>query len=327
MYNAITDVPGIKVGHYTDLDAATGCTVVLCEQGAVGGVDVRGSAPGTRETDLLRPGNLVQMAHGVLLSGGSAFGLDAAGGVMRYLEGRNIGYDMRVARVPIVPAAILYDLGIGDAKVRPGPDQGYAACAAAASGPVAEGTVGAGTGATVAKALGMDHAIKGGIGTASVTLSDGTVVGALAAVNAGGEVFDADNGVVLAGPRNTENNGFVSTLAVLKSRVKPEEQSPVNTTIAVIATNATLTKEQANKLAQMADDGFARAIRPVHTMGDGDLVFALATGEKKGEVQMNLLGAVAAEVMTQAIMRGVLLATGLAGVPAVRELPFGQAGR
>ena len=327
MYNAITDVPGIKVGHYTDLHAATGCTVVLCEQGAIGGVDVRGSAPGTRETDLLRPGNLVQMAHGVLLSGGSAFGLDAAGGVMRFLEERNIGYEMRVARVPIVPAAILYDLGIGDAKVRPGPDQGYAACVAAVSGPVAEGTVGAGTGATVAKVLGMEHAIKGGMGTASVTLPDGTVVGALAAVNAGGEVFDADTGVVLAGPRNLENNGFASTLEVLKSRVKPEEQAPVNTTIAVVATNATLTKEQANKLAQMADDGFARAIRPVHTMGDGDLVFALATGEKKGDVQMNLLGAVAAEVMAQAIMRGVLQATGLAGIPAVRELPFGQAGR
>ena len=322
MYNALTDIPGIRVGHYTDARAATGCTVVLCEAGAVGGVDISGSAPGTRETDLLRPGNLVQQVHAVLLSGGSAFGLDAAGGVMRYLEERGVGYEMRAARVPIVPAAILYDLGIGDPAVRPGPQEGYLACQAATDGPVAEGSVGAGTGATVGKALGMDFATKGGLGTASTVLPDGTIIAALVAVNAAGDVVDPDTGEVLAGPRSADGRGFLRTLDILKARTQPQPvpAAPSNTTLGVVATNAVLTKEQTNKLAQMADDGYARAIRPSHTMGDGDLVFALATGSKPGDVQLTTLGAVAAEVMALAIIRAVTQAERLAGVPAARDV-------
>ena len=322
MYNALTDIPGIRVGHYTDTRAATGCTVVLCEAGAVGGVDIRGSAPGTRETDLLRPGNLVQQVHAVLLSGGSAFGLDAAGGVMRYLEERGVGYEMRAARVPIVPAAILYDLGIGDPAVRPGPQEGYRACQAATDGPVAEGSVGAGTGATVGKALGIEFATKGGLGTASAVLADGTIIAALVAVNAAGDVVDPDTGEVLAGPRSADGRGFLRTLDILKTRTQPQPApaAPTNTTLGVVATNAVLTKDQANKLAQMADDGYPRAIRPSHTMGDGDLVFALATGGKLGEVQLTTLGAVAAEVMALAIIRAVTQAEGLAGVPAARDV-------
>lgn len=317
--NALTDVPGIRVGHWTDRRAVTGCTVVLCEAGAVGGVEVRGAAPGTRETDLLRPGTLVERVHAVVLGGGSAFGLDAATGVMRYLEERGVGYEMRGARVPIVPAAILYDLGIGSAQVRPGAAEGYEACRAASSERPAEGSVGAGTGAVVGKALGMERATKGGIGTASVRLEDGTVVAALVAVNAMGEVVDADTGAVLAGPRDVEGTGFLRTLDILKQRARAAV-SPTNTTIGVVATNAVLSKEQANRLAQMADDGYARAIRPAHTMGDGDLVFVLATGEHRGEATLTLLGATAAEVVARAIGRAVLEAEGLGGIPSAREV-------
>lgn len=320
LHNAISDVPGIRVGHWTDREAATGCTVVLCEEGAVGGVDVRGSAPGTRETDLLRPMNLVQQAHAVLLSGGSAFGLDAASGVMRYLEERGVGFETRVARVPIVPAAILFDLGIGAAQVRPSAQEGYAACLAASEGPLTEGTVGAGTGATVGKARGQEWSTKGGLGTASVPAGGDLLVGAIVAVNAFGEVVDPETGAIIAGPRS-EEGGFLCTLDLLRQRTEPQPALPTNTTIGVVATNARLTKEQANKMAQMAHDGLARAIRPAHTMGDGDVLFALATGTAEQEpVNLTALGAAAAEAVARAIVRAVLQAEGLCGVPAAREL-------
>ena len=326
---AITDVAGIEVGHHTDLEHATGCTVVLCRQGAIGGVDVRGSAPGTRETDLLRPGNLVERVHAVLLSGGSAYGLDAASGVMRYLEERDIGFRMGEVVVPIVPAAILYDLGLVTSKVRPGYEDGYHACEAASSQPVAEGTVGAGTGATVGKALGMERAVKGGIGTASLDLGDGIVVGALAAVNAAGGVVDPETGRIVAGPRREDNHSFYDSVELMTQPGfgLPQSQAAVqaNTTLGVIATNASLSKEQANKLAERGQDGMALAIRPCHTLGDGDVVFALATGTEDGAVdriQMTRLGATAAHVMAQAILRAATQATGLGGVPSIGDLGY-----
>lgn len=317
--DAITDVRGIKVGHWTDRRAATGCTVVLCERGAVGGVDVRGAAPGTRETDLLRPGNLVQEAHAVLLTGGSAFGLDAATGVMRWCEEHGVGYlATGGARVPIVPGAVVYDLGIGRGDVRPDAAAGYAATSAAKGGRVAEGSVGAGTGATVAKVLGMPGALKGGIGTASES-AGALVVGAIVVVNAGGEIVDSTNGSVVAGPRG-EDGRFVPTLQAMRDRLVPPPL-PENTTIAVVATNARLSKEQTNRLATVAHDGYARAIRPVHTMSDGDTIFALATGEREleGLADLRLLQALAAVAVERAIVKGVLAAKSLAGVPSVSE--------
>ena len=306
-HNAITDVPGIRVGHATNREAMTGCTVVLCpKDGAVGGVDQRGGSPGTRETDLLRPMHLVQRVHAVLLAGGSAFGLDAAGGVVHWLEEQGIGYDTGVARVPIVPAAILNDLKVGRADVRPDAAMGYAACQAAGEGPVAEGSVGAGTGCTVGTILGHGRASKAGLGTASVDLGGGLVVGAIVAVNAFGDVVDPRSGQILAGARVLRGEGFADTLATMKglvgkaiSRIGSRNQ----TVIGVVATNARLTKEGANKVAQMAHDGLARAVRPAHTLFDGDTLFALATGQKQGDV--NLVGAFAAEVVAEAIVRAV----------------------
>ena len=327
---AITNVPGIEVGHYTDAEHATGCTVILCRQGAVGGVDVRGSAPGTRETDLLRPGNLVERVQALLLSGGSAYGLDAAAGVMRYLEERGIGFRMGEVVVPIVPAAILFDLGLVTSKVRPGPQEGYQACDSASSQVVPEGSVGAGTGATVGKALGMQRAVKGGVGTASADLGDSLVVGAIAAVNAVGSVVDPQTGRVVAGPRREDGQGFYDTMELMAQpdfiRPQPQADARANTTLGVVATNALLTKSQTNKLAERGQDGMALAIRPCHTTGDGDVVFALATGMWEGVVdrtQMTRLGAAAAQVMARAILRAVTQATGLGGIPAVGELGHG----
>jgi L-aminopeptidase/D-esterase-like protein len=321
--NAITDIAGIQVGHFTNRKAATGCTVILCPEGAVAGVDVRGSAPGTRETDLLRPGNLVQQVHGVLLSGGSAFGLDAASGVMRYLEENGIGFHIGPAVVPIVPAAIIFDLGLVTHTVRPGPEEGYAACRNADEGPVDEGSVGAGTGATVGKALGRARATKGGLGTASVSLGNITV-GALAVVNAMGDVVDPDTGQVLAGPRDQENQGFLNTMDILTRPEKmagaESEAVPSNTTLAVVATDASLNKEQTNKLAQVGQDGLALAVRPCHSMGDGDVVFALATGKSSAEVNMRQLCAAATLAVARAVVRGALMAEGLGGVPSAREV-------
>ena len=326
--NAITDVPGTKVGHADDPQALTGCTVVLCERGAVGGVDQRGGAPGTRETDLLRPMHLVQKVHAVLLAGGSAFGLDAATGVMKYLEERGIGFDAQVARVPIVPAAILFDLGLGDSKVRPDAAMGYRACENASTQRPAEGNAGAGMGASVGKILGAGGAMKAGLGTASVDLGGGCVVGALAAVNALGDVVDPASGRILAGARPAKlgpvrvggDGPFANTLEVMRGFVGKTAMrfaSRANTVIGVVATNAALTKDEANKVAQMAHDGLARAVRPAHTLFDGDTIFALSTGEKN--VDVNIVGAFAAEVMAQAIVRAVLQAKAAGGLPAAAD--------
>jgi len=327
--HSITDVPGLRVGHAQDEEALTGCTVVLCEAGAVCGVDQRGGAPGTRETDLLHPMHLVQKVHAILLSGGSAFGLDAASGVMRYLEERGVGYDVQVAHVPIVPAAILNDLQIGRADVRPDANMGYQACLNATTEPPQAGNVGAGTGATVGKMLGMSQAMKSGIGCASYEISPGVVVGAIAAVNAAGDVIDPQNGVIIAGARTTYlgpvklgfGEYFADSLQVMKSlagRVGLRLANRSNTVIGVVATNARLNKEQANKVAQMAHDGLARTVRPAHTMFDGDTIFALSTGRRTADV--NLVGAFAAEVFAQAILDAVLSAHPAAGLPSASNL-------
>lgn len=321
---AITDIAGIKVGHFTDARRPTGCTVVLAEQGATGGVDVRGAAPGTRETDLLNPLNTVEQIHGVVLSGGSAFGLDAAAGVVRYLEEKAIGYDMGVARVPIVTAAVLYDLGVGDARIRPDGEAGYKACRAANADPPAEGNVGAGAGASVGKLFGLDRAMKGGVGTAAVR-AGGFAVGAIVAVNAAGDVVDPHTGNVIAGARTKDGKAMLDVRqAILRGEVAAGAQAGrgpgTSTTIGVVATDAMLTKAQANKVAQMAHDGLARAISPVHTPLDGDTVFALATGKAGKSASVMLIGALAAEVMAAAIVRAVRAAKGLPGLPSATEL-------
>ena len=325
LHNTITDVPGIQVGHAQDEIALTGCTVILCESGAVGGVDQRGGAPGTRETDALHPMHLVDQLHGILLAGGSAFGLDAATGVVRYLEEKGVGFDTQIAKVPIVPAAILFDLSIGNPNVRPDASMGYQACLNASSNPCEEGNVGAGCGATVGKILGMKQAMKSGIGSASIEIGDGVIVGAIAAVNAFGDVVDPQNGQIIAGARTTnlgpfrlgEAGYFADTMQVMKSlagRTILSFASRGHTIIGVVATNAKLNKEQVNKVAQMAHDGLARCIRPAHTMLDGDTIFALATGKRPADV--NIVGAFAAEVFSQAILNAVKTAHPAGGLPA-----------
>jgi L-aminopeptidase/D-esterase-like protein len=323
--NAITDIPGIEVGQAQDDEALTGCTVILCRKGAVGGVDVRGGAPGTRETDLLNPINLVDKVHAVVLAGGSAFGLDAASGVMKYLAEQKIGYGLGAARVPIVPAAILFDLGLGKSARHPDPEMGYAAASAATSGPVAEGNAGAGTGATVGKIFGMAGAMKSGLGTSSIEIGGGVVVGAIVAVNAFGDVLDPATNQIIAGARPTRigplklggAGQFADTLEVMKSfagRTILSLATGGNTVIGVVATNAKFDKAQATKMAQMAQDGLARTIRPAHTMLDGDTIFALATGQKKADV--SIVGAYAAEALAQAIMRAVKAAKPAGGLPS-----------
>jgi L-aminopeptidase/D-esterase-like protein len=306
--NAITDVPSIKVGHATDLVAQTGCTVILCEEGAVAGVDVRGSAPGTRETDAIRPMCLVQKAHAILLTGGSAFGLDAACGVMQYLEERGYGFPAGPVKVPIVPAAVIFDLNVGDPKVRPDRQMGYQACLNANAGKVAEGNVGAGTGATVGKYRGMKSS-KGGLGTVSLTLSgkaiDGgsdIIVGALVVVNALGNIVDPQTGKIIDGAKNPDTGEFVDIVEEMIIDSKFDSEFP-NTTIGVVATNAALDKEGATKVAQMAHDGLAMAIRPVHTLYDGDTIFALSTGSQRADV--TIIGAVAAKLVVEAVVRAV----------------------
>lgn len=316
----LTAVAGVKVGHHTLSERPTGCTVILVEAGAVAGVDVRGSAPGTRETDLLNPLNMVEQVHAVVLSGGSAFGLDAASGVVRYLEERNIGFDVRVAKVPIVPAAILFDLGIGDAKIRPTAECGYQAARAATTDPVQEGNVGAGAGATVGKLTGMSHAMKAGIGSAAITLPTGLTVAAIVAVNAVGDIIDPATGQVIAGARLDNGKSFADVRKLLKAGTLQSRRVGQNTTIGVVATNAKLTKVQASKVAQMAHDGFARAISPVHTPTDGDTIFAIATGTHTQAADLLTVGALAAEVMAEAIVRAVRTATGIPGYPAAKDL-------
>jgi len=322
MSPAITDVPGVLVGHAQDLDALTGCTIVLTAEGATAGVDVRGGAPGTRETDLLDPTAMVSVVHAIALCGGSAFGLAAATGVVDWLRERGIGFDTGVAKVPIVPAAVIFDLGLGRADRWADAAMGYAACAAAGA-TVAEGCVGAGTGATVGKLLGPAGAVKSGVGTWSERLADGTTIGALAVCNAWGDIYRQADGQIIAGTRDPESGRVADSLALLR---QPAYQSALgaaaaarNTTLAVVATDARLTKAEATKLAQMAQDGLARAIRPVHTPFDGDTVFTLATVRRAGPA-LAILGAVAADVLAHAIERSVLEATSMGGLPTARDL-------
>ena len=310
-------LPNIRIGHFTDAERGTGCTVVLCEGGAVAGVDVRGAAPGTRETDLLHPSNLVTHVHAVLLSGGSAFGLAAADGVMRYLYERGVGFPAGPARVPIVPAAVLFDLGLGPVAW-PDAEAGYQACVAASDQVPAEGSVGAGTGATVGKLLGPQQGVKGGIGFASLRLADGVTVAALVACNGAGSVVDPTTGRIVAGPRDPQG-GFVDGVALLTAGASASPFGGTNTTIGVVMTDAGLTKAQAYALARVAHDGLAWAVRPAHTPFDGDTLFALSLGDRPANPMA--LGAAAAVAVSQAIGRGVLAATGLHGVPAVRDLP------
>ncbi len=320
---SITDVPGITVGHAHDLEALTGVSVVLATQGAVGGVDVRGGAPGTRETDLLAPEAAVQEVHAVALCGGSAMGLAAVTGVVDWLRERGVGFDVGVARVPIVPAAVIFDLAIGSSSRFPDAPMGYAACAAAGlSGE--EGCVGVGLGATVGKLLGVSQCMKSGLGTWSETLPDGTTVGALVVVNAFGDVR-RDGGPLIAGARSPIDGRMADSMAVLRDpRLLPafggaRGREGANTTLAVVATDATLTKAEARKLAQMAQDGLARTIRPIHTPFDGDTVFTLATGRRPLS-HMLILGSIAAEVLARAVERAALAATSMAGLPAARDL-------
>ena len=321
---AITDVPGIEVGHFTDERRPTGCTVVIAREGAVAGVDVRGAAPGTRETDLLAPTNLVDKVHGILLAGGSAWGLDAATGVVRWLEEQGVGLDVRYARLPLVPAAVLFDLVVGDARIRPDAHAGYEACKAASTRAPAEGNVGAGSGAAVGKIFGIDRAMKGGIGTASITV-DGVTVGAIIAVNALGDVVDPQTGKPIAGARTKGGKSLVdSRRAILKGDAPKPLLAGTNTTIGVIATDAPITKAQATRLATMAHDGLARSINPVHTMSDGDTLFAIGTGRAKSSPGMMVLGTMAAEVTARAVVRAVRAAetvrVGKLHLPAARDL-------
>lgn len=312
---AITAIEGIRVGHATDLKAITGCTVVLCEQGAVAGVDIRGGATGSEELDVMSPWHITPHVHAVMLSGGSAFGLEAASGARRWLERRGIGFRTGAAMVPIVPAAILYDLGIGSAAVRPTREMGEAACEAATAGEVAEGNVGAGTGATCGKMLGLKQAMKAGIGTSMVAAGP-VKVGAIVAANPFGDVLDPATGRIVAGARRTaDGREFVNSVELMKTRAVNEEVGRSNTTLAVVATNARLTKVEATRLAQLAHHGFVRAIRPVHTNMDGDLAIALSCGEV--QAPLNLLGVLAAEAVAEAIVRSVRAAGTLGGVPGL----------
>jgi L-aminopeptidase/D-esterase-like protein len=321
MDGSITDVQGVKVGHFTDSRRPTGCTVLLFEKGATAGVDVRGSAPGTRETDLLNPINTVQQVQAILLAGGSAFGLDAASGVVRYLDEHRLGYRVGDVVVPIVPAAILYDLEIGDAKIRPTAESGYKACQAATSERVVEGNVGAGAGATIGKMFGPKQAMKSGLGSASVHVGNtGIVVGAIVAVNAVGDVVDPKAGKIIAGARKADGSGFMDSMARIREGYSVRADAATNTTIGVVATNVALDKVQATKVAQMAHDGLARTINPVHTPSDGDTIFAVATGAIATRANHGAIGALAAEVMAQAVLRAVMNARGIAGLPSYADL-------
>jgi L-aminopeptidase/D-esterase-like protein len=314
-------VDGIKVGHHTLAARPTGCTVILIEGGAVGGVDVRGGAPGTRETDLLRSENSVQQVHAVVLSGGSAFGLDAATGTVRYLDERRIGFAVGTNRVPIVPSAILYDLGVGDdPSIRPGPECGYEAARSATNSPPTEGNVGAGAGATVGKLRGMDRAMKSGVGTASITLDNGITIAALVVVNAIGDVIDPNTNAVVAGVRTIDGSSLLDARELLRDNAVAG-RSGENTTIAVVATNAAFSKAEVNKIAQMAHDGLARTIYPVHTPFDGDAVFGLATGTHQEPATVLVVGALAADVLAEAVLRAVRAANGIPGLPAAADLP------
>lgn len=319
MNDSITDVPGIEVGHAQDLEAATGCTVILCRGGAATGVDIRGGAPGTRETDCLRPENIVAQTHAVFLAGGSAYGLDCAGGIMRYLEEQDVGFDVGVARVPIVAGAVLMDLALGSPCVRPDAAMGYRACSNASGEKADQGNVGAGTGANIGRMAGtvLGHT-KGGLGTASHRVGD-LIVGAIVAVNCNGDVVDPGSGRILAGTLTADGKGFADALKILTSEpILDKGGFPANTTIGVVATNAALDKSMATRVAMMTQDGYARTIRPIHTLGDGDSVFCMATGAVQADVSQ--IGAIAAWVMARAVVKAVKAAESLHGVPAYRDL-------
>jgi L-aminopeptidase/D-esterase-like protein len=317
MTGTIVDVPGVMVGHAHEQEALTGCSVILVDQPSVCGVDVRGSAPGTRETDLLDPLNLVSVVHAICLSGGSAYGLDAASGVMQWLEEQNRGLDVGFGIVPIVPAAVLFDLSIGDSRIRPDRSMGYQACNQASRDEVQQGNVGAGMGATVGKLNGFDRAMKGGLGSASIRLDNGLVVGAIVAVNAVGHVIDPQTNEILAGPRDAEGK-IVDSVELMKAYSFAPIPPGTNTTIAVVASNARLTKAEAKKVAQMAHDGLARTIRPIHTMHDGDTIFALATGDIQTSV--DLVGTLCADVLAEAVGSAIKHAVEAGGLPAYRDM-------
>lgn len=323
--HGLTSIPGIRVGHDTLDSRPTGCTVVLCESGAVAGCDIRGGAPGTRETDLLAPTRMVPHIHAVCLAGGSAYGLDAASGVMRYLEEQGVGFDAHYAKVPIVPAAVLFDLPVGNASIRPDAASGYRAAQAATTEPVQEGSIGAGAGATVGKLLGFGRGMKGGVGSASIELSDGLIVAALAVVNAEGDVI-CPSGDVLAGVRTSEDgHQLADARKLLREGISGvswgrASGAPENTTLAVVATNARLTKAEATVVAQMAHDGFARSIVPSHGPNDGDAIFALATGSLGRAPPVAVVGALAADLCAEAVRRAVSGATGVPGFPSVADL-------
>jgi L-aminopeptidase/D-esterase-like protein len=318
MNTTLTAVPGVKVGHAQNEEALTGCTVIVCESGATGGVDQRGGAPGTRETDLLRPVHLVENVHAILLTGGSAYGLDAAGGVMKYLEERRIGFNVGATVVPIVPAAVIFDLTLGRPDVRPDAAMGYAACISASTEPVVEGNVGVGTGATVGKVMGHTACTKSGLGTAHLLRPDGLKVYTLVVVNAFGDIVDGD-GKVLAGARTAEG-GFLDTESFLAGETGfGEATTPgANTTLGIIVTNARLSKTDVNWVAQRGHNGLARSIIPSHTKLDGDLIFAAATGEV--ETSADLVGIVGARLMAQAVRNAARAAVSVAGIPACRDL-------
>jgi len=312
---SLTEILGIRVGHATDERALTGCTVVLCEHGAVGGVDVRGGATGTRDLGPLDPSHIAPHVHAILLSGGSAFGLDAAGGVMRYLEERGHGFRVGRACVPIVPSAIIFDLSVGDPTVRPTVATGYAACEQATADPVVEGSVGAGTGATVGKARGIEYAMKGGVGTASIAFPDGVVVAALAIVNCWGDVIK--DGRIIAGAREPDG-GFADAARLLRTGELTRAVRDLNTTLGVVATNARFTKVELGKIAQLAQQGLTRTIAPVHTMFDGDLVFALSLGSQRAD--LHRMGFAAADALAEAVVRAVTQAQSRGGVPCHAEI-------
>lgn len=322
----LTEVEGLKVGHVTLSERPTGCTVVLIDgEGVPGGVAQRGGAPGTRETNLLDPLNLVDKVNAIVLSGGSAFGLDAAQGVVRYLDERKVGWNVGAAgTVPIVPSAIVFDLGFGgDPKIRPTADCGYRAAALASDGPVAEGNVGAGAGATLGKVGGRERSMKGGVGSAAIRLPNGLTVAAIAVVNAVGDVIDPSTGQVVAGVRTADGRSLADARKLLRDGSLVTATTPrvaENTTIAIVATNARLNKTEVNRVALMADDGLARAISPSHTIGDGDTVFSLATGRWPGQVDASIVGALAADALAEAIVRAAAQTQGLGGLPSARDL-------
>jgi L-aminopeptidase/D-esterase-like protein len=319
----LTDVEGILVGHHTLRKRPTGCTVVTGPKPFVAGVDVRGGAPGTREIELLKPENSVDLVDAIFLSGGSAFGLEAGTGISRYLEEHGRGFDARVARVPIVCGAILFDLGLGNPAIRPGAQSGYQAIRTAGSGPVLEGNVGAGAGATVGKILGIDRAMKGGLGSWAVRRPDGLRVGAMAVVNAVGDVVNPKTGEIIAGARRADGTGFLDAMAQISKGFQPDSPFHENTVLGIVATNANLTKTQCTKVAQMAHDGLARSINPSHMPWDGDIVFAISTASwaTPGKADVGIIGALAADVLATAIVRGVLTAGSWGACPAARDFP------